>query len=139
MNTFESNLKLSVIIKIQPDKSRATYLREDAKKRETHMNKSLAVIELDDTNANYYLELTYDIFMSRLRAKMLEDGFTTSGEGAHEAQISYLEVLKFSQKDIQFMDQLRYFRNGIKYYGKSFSAEYAKKAIEYVKRNKERV
>lgn len=103
------------------------------------MNKSLAVIELDDTNANYYLELTYDIFMSRLRAKMLEDGFTTSGEGAHEAQISYLEVLKFSQKDIQFMDQLRYFRNGIKYYGKSFSAEYAKKAIEYVKRNKERV
>jgi hypothetical protein len=103
------------------------------------MSKSLAAIKLDDSNANYYLELTYDIFMSNLRARMLDDGFTTSGEGAHEVQISFLEELKFSQKDIHFMDQLRYFRNGIKYYGKSFSAEYAKVVIEFVKTNKLRL
>ena len=71
--------------------------------------------------------------MYLIRAKLYLKGYNASGQGAHEAEISYLKILGFAEKDIQFADQMRYFRNGILYYGTALDKEYAEKVIEFTK------
>lgn len=40
----------------------------------------------------------------------------------------------FGEKDVSFANELRYFRNGITYYGKKFDKTYAEKVMGFVKR-----
>ena len=54
--------------------------------------------------------------MEIIRAKMLLRGYNASGYGAHEAEVSYLRNLDFNETDVQFLDQMRYFRNGMLYF-----------------------
>jgi len=77
----------------------------------------------------YVVKNAYDIIMEIIRAKMLMRGFNASGKGAHEAEVSYLGTLKFKESQIRLLNQLRYFRNGILYYGKKFDKEYGKEVI----------
>ncbi len=72
--------------------------------------------------------------MEAIRARMLLDGYNASGAYAHEAEVSYMRILGFDKNDVHFADQLRYFRNGILYYGKTFDKEYAKEAVNFLKR-----
>ena len=69
--------------------------------------------------------------MHLIRAKLYLEGYSSSGQGAHEAEVSYLRILKLSEKEVKFIDQIRYFRNGISYYGTSLDAEYAEKVTEF--------
>jgi hypothetical protein len=89
---------------------------------------------INDENANDYVEYCYDIMMHLVRAKLFLDGFSASGQGAHEAEVSYLKRLGFAEADLKFADRMRYFRNGILYYGTSLDAEYADKVVEFTKR-----
>jgi len=73
--------------------------------------------------------------MFLVRAKIILDGYYASGQGAHEAEISYLKILNFNETDIQFLDKMRYYRNGMLYYGVKLDKEYAKKVIEFTKKN----
>lgn len=75
----------------------------------------------------------YDILMELVRAKMLLDGYGASGQGAHEAEVTYLRKLGFSEKDVQFADQMRFFRNGMLYYGTHLDKEYAENVITFAK------
>ena len=86
-------------------------------------------IGLRDDNANDFLKSCYDIIMECIRSKMLRDGHHASGNGAHEAEVAYLRKIDLTESDIQFLDQLRYFRNGMLYYGKRLDKEYAEKVI----------
>ena len=70
--------------------------------------------------------------MELIRAKMFIDGFNS--KNSHEAEISYMEKIKFSEAEIRFMDELRYNRNGIKYYGRRFNKEYAEKALKFLQK-----
>ena len=72
--------------------------------------------------------------MHLLRAKLYSEGYSAKGHGAHEAEISYLSVLGFEEREVQFADQMRYFRNGILYYGTSLDLEYAEKCIMFTKK-----
>ena len=72
--------------------------------------------------------------MELTRAKMFADGFKAAGLNAHEAEVSYLRKLAFHESDVKFANELRYFRNGVVYYGKSLDAEYAKKIMEFLGR-----
>jgi len=63
---------------------------------------------------------------------MLTDGYKASGPAAHEAEVSYMIKLGFSESDAEFMDEIRYSRNGIFYYGKRFDSEYAKKVLSFL-------
>ncbi len=65
---------------------------------------------------------------------MLIWGFNSSGQGAHEAEVSYLRELNFKEQDVQFADQIRYFRNGMLYYGTLLDKEYAEKVINFTRR-----
>ena len=72
--------------------------------------------------------------MELARAKMLLEGYNSSGFGAHEAEVSYMRILGFNENDVQFANQLRFFRNGMIYYGTILDTEYAEKVIEFTKR-----
>lgn len=65
---------------------------------------------------------------------MFTNGYNTNGQGAHEAEVAYTKIIGLNEKETQFIDQLRYFRNGILYYGKTLDKEYAEKVIEFMKK-----
>jgi hypothetical protein len=88
---------------------------------------------VDDENANDYIEDCYNILISLIRAKMLEKGYSSSGQGAHEAEVAFSKKLGFNENEIKLLDNLRYFRNRILYYGRKFDKEYAEKIIKFTK------
>lgn len=132
LRTFKEHLELKTAKRITPNKERARSLLEETNNRREFFTTMQQNIELTDKNANYFIETTYDILLTLIRSNMQADGYATSGEGAHEAEVAYLAVLDFSDKDVRFADQLRYFRNGILYYGKHFDAAYAKTVMEFL-------
>ena len=85
-------------------------------------------------NANTFVKNAYDPLMELIRAILLIQGFNSSGSYAHEAEVAYLRELGFSEAEVEFTNQLRYFRNGIMYYGTILKADYANKVIEFTKK-----
>ena len=134
LKDFDEFLKEGGVRKRTPDMPRARSLTEEAEKRNKFLNEILIKIGLSDENANYFIENSYDILIELIRAKLLIDGFSSSGKGAHEAEVSYMRKLNFPESDVGFMNDLRYFRNGILYYGKNFDKEYGKKVLSFLKK-----
>jgi len=132
--SFERFLGDKTAKRITPDRSRAEFLVRVSEKSYASLQKSLSKIKIGDENANDYVKTCYDIFMGLIRAKMLLDGYKASGLGAHEAEITYMRNLKFNEGEIKFADQVRYFRNGILYYGTLLDKEYAEKVLEFLNR-----
>ena len=132
LRAFEEFLKDVIITKATPNRMRADSLTAEAEKRKRFVKELLEKIKISDENANYYIESAYDTIMELLRAKLIIDGYKSHGEGAHEAEISYLRKIGFSEHDARFANALRYNRNGIKYYGKSFEKHYAESAISFL-------
>ena len=95
----------------------------------------LEKLGIKNENANDYVEYCYDIMIFLLRAEMLFKGYYASGLGAHESEVSYLRTLKFTENEVQFVNQIRFFRNGILYYGTTMDKEYAGKVIEFTQKN----
>jgi len=60
---------------------------------------------------------------------MFIDGYNAGN--SHDAEVSYMKNLSFAESEIIFMDELRYYRNGIKYYGTMLDMEYAQKVLQY--------
>ena len=82
-------------------------------------------IGVTDENADYYIENVYDTIMALIRAKMFLRGFRASGNGVHEAEVSYTRKLKFTEQETRFLNEIRYWRNQIVYYGKELTKKYA--------------
>lgn len=134
LKPFGDFVKEGIIKKIAVNKERAKSLISEADRKMNSLNEQLEKIGVKDENANDYIEHCYNIIMNLIRAKLYLEGYSASGHGAHEAEVSYFRELGFSEKDVQFADQLRYFRNGILYYGTSLDEEYADKVLEFKKR-----
>jgi len=130
---FEEFLKEG-IVKIQnPNKSRAEFLIKSAKQSYENLFENINKIGIRDNNANDYVKTCYDLLMEIVRAKMLLKGYNASGIGAHESEVSFMRELGFKETEVQFVDQMRYFRNGMLYYGTMLDSEYAKKVISFTK------
>ncbi|MFA6022739.1 MAG: hypothetical protein WC781_01485 [Candidatus Pacearchaeota archaeon] len=129
---FEEFLDIGVIIKRTPDNSRAIFLIKESKRKHDSLNQVLEKIGLNELNAHEIVEYCYDILIYLLRAKLCKEGFISTGEGGHEAEVSYMRNLSFSENEVLFMNQLRYFRNGIKYYGTILNKSYADKALVFL-------
>jgi hypothetical protein len=129
---FEDFVRENVVKKQGVDKSRALFLIEEAEKDYFCLLDMLKKLELDDRSANTFIKSCYDILMELIRAKMLLEGYNASGIGAHEAEVSYLRVLGFNERAVQFADQLRFFRNGMLYYGTMLDKEYAQKVLNFL-------
>jgi len=134
LKEFEEYIKQGIVKKQSPDKPRAEFLIKESQRSYLSFLEMSKKIELTDNNANDFIKSCHDILMEVIRAKMLLEGYNASGYRAHEAEISYMRVLGFSEKDIQFADQIRYFRNGMLYYGTFLDKEYAERVIEFLKR-----
>ena len=129
IKNFEEFIKENIVKKQSPDYPRANFLIEESAKSYALLIRLQEKLELNNDTSNLFVKSCYDIIMEMIRAKMLIDGYNASGFGAHEAEVAYLRILKFSEHDIQFADQLRFFRNGMLYYGTMLDKEYAEKVI----------
>ena len=139
IKNFDEFIRKNIVKKQSIDKSRAEFLIKESENSYKNLLEMIKKLQLNDVNANTYVKSCYDILMELIRAKMLLDGYNASGFGAHEAEISYMKILGFNEKDLQFADQMRFFRNGIMYYGTILDAEYANKVIEFTKRMNSRL
>ena len=132
LKTLEEFLKEGIVRKITPDTERAKSLIAEAERKKSSLNENTEKVGLKDENANDYVEHCYDIMMFLIRAKMYSEGYASSGQGAHEAEVAYTRKIGFEETTVEFLDQLRYFRNGILYYGKRLDAEYANKVLVFL-------
>jgi len=132
ISDFEYFIEEGIVKKQAPDKSRAAFLASESEKSHAFLLEIMRSYGVTAQNANTIIKLAYDIIMELIRACMLKEGYNASGLGAHEAEVSYLRKIGFKEIDIQFADQMRYFRNGITYYGKQLDIEYAKNVFEFM-------
>lgn len=129
---FESFLEEGIVKKQLPDKPRAGFLMKEAEQNYGYLLKLIEKMGVNNLNSNDYIKKCYDILMELVRAKMLLEGFNASGQGAHEAEVSYLRSLGFNETEVQFLDQIRFFRNGMLYYGTILDKGYAEKVLEFL-------
>lgn len=131
---FDEFIKENIVKKQGIDKSRAEFLIKESEKDYLCLLEMIEKLKINDDNANMFIKSCYDILMELIRAIMLLEGYNASGFGAHEAEVSYMRVLGFNEKDVQFADQIRFFRNGMLYYGTILDKEYADKVVEFTKK-----
>ncbi len=134
LKQFEEYISLGIVKKVSPDMERAKSLVKESERKMISMKQKEEKLGITLLNANDYVEYCYDLLMHIVRAHMYLEGYSSSGQGAHEAEVSYLRILDFSDKDVQFADQMRYFRNGILYYGTVLDVVYAEKVIAFTKK-----
>jgi len=132
LKQFSEFLKEGIIRRQSPDKERAIFLVSESEDAYKFLIEMVKKVGIDNSNANTFIKNAYDPMMELVRAILLTKGFNSSGSYAHEAEVAYLRELKFSEAEVQFANQLRYFRNGITYYGTKLDAEYAKKVLDFV-------
>ena len=134
MSPFDFNyyLKKQIVKKITPDLSRAKFLFSESEKSFEGLKKRVEAMGFDDFNANSIIKDIQDIILERVRAEMLLQGYSASGNYSHEAEVSFLKNLNFSENEIIFINQLRKARNGINYYGNLFDKDYAKKCFNFL-------
>ncbi len=133
IRNFNEFIKENIVKKQMIDKSRAEFLIKESEKGYINLLEMIEKLKVSDNNANIFVKSCYDILMELIRAKMLLEGYNASGFGAHEAEVSYMRFLGFDEKDVQFADQIRFFRNGMLYYGTQLDKIYAEKVIEFTK------
>src|SRR3989338_7581468 len=131
---FDEFIKERIVKEQSIDKSRAEFLIKESENSYNNLLEKIMLIKINNNNANYFVKSCYDILMELIRAKMLMKGYNASGVGWHEAEVSYLRILGFVEKDVQFADQIRFFRNGMLYYGTILYKDYAEIVIEFTKR-----
>lgn len=131
MKTFEEYLLLKIMKKQTPNRERAASLLEEAQKKKQFLNISLQRIPEADMNPNFIVDSCYDIMIELIRSKLHMDGYNAGT--SHEAEISYMEKIGFSTNEMRTMDELRYYRNGTKYYGTMLSKEYADKTLRFMR------
>ena len=132
MKYFEEYVSEGIVKKQYPDISRANFLIKESEKSYSSLMKIIKAMGIDDDNANTIIKTAYDIILELIRAEMLKFGYSSSGAGAHEAEVSFTRNLKLSENEVQFLDRLRYFRNSIIYYGKLLDKEYAKSVVDFL-------
>lgn len=131
---FEEYIQGGIIKKCSINKPRAEFLIAEAEKALRGLHKRVEMMGIDEDNANSIVKDCYDIIMELIRAKLFLIGYCSAGQFAHEAEISYLRKEGFSDNELSFVNDLRYFRNSVTYYGKLLSAEYGKQVVEFTKK-----
>ena len=129
---FEEYIARGIVKKQLKNKQRSLSLIKEAEEKKDFLKTTIKNIPAEKMNANFIIDYCYDILMELIRSKMYADGY--NAENSHEAEVSYLKVIGFSEADLRFIDELRYNRNGIKYYGIKFEINYANKVKDFMER-----
>ncbi|MGV8162368.1 MAG: hypothetical protein ACP5N2_03505 [Candidatus Nanoarchaeia archaeon] len=138
LKEFDYYLETGIAKKVTPNLQRADFLIAESSNSMEGLNERVKIIGINDKNANSIIKDCYDILIELIRAKMFIDGYSSSGNSAHESEVAYLKMFKIENNKIYFMDELRHFRNSATYYGKILDKEYAEKVYKFtVKMRKE--
>src|SRR3989344_7599825 len=132
---FEYYLQKGIARKTTPDIPRARFLATESEISFEGLKEMMQKIGINDRNSNLAIKNYYDILMGLIRAKLLLEGYISSGNYAHEAEISYFKKFNLSDKEVSFLNELRYFRNSVTYYGKILDKEYAEKVMKFTEKN----
>ncbi len=132
LKSFEEFVRMGTVKKQTSNTHRASALIIESEAKKRFLEVSLKNIPPEQMNANFIVESCYDILLELTRAKMLIDGYNSSN--SHEAEVSYMRILGFSEPDVRFMDDLRYYRNGTKYYGTILTKDYADEILKFMKK-----
>jgi hypothetical protein len=127
---FNELIKKRIVKKQSPNKDRAMSLIQESDSKYDFLNITLNTIPKEKINSNVIVDHCYDILMELIRAKMYFDGYNAGN--SHEAEVSYLKILEFLDADIRYMDELRYYRNGTKYYGTKLDVAYSKQTVKFM-------
>jgi len=98
LRNFEEFLESGTVKRRSSDRARAKSLIEEAESRLRFLNELIQKIPVSDENANYFVESVYDVLISLIRARLLIDGFNSSGEGSHEAEVAYMRRMGSRKK-----------------------------------------
>lgn len=131
---FEEYVTEGIIRKCSINKSRAMFLISESQKSLIGLNERIEAIGINENNANSIIKDCYDIIMEMIRAKMLLTGYSSAGQFAHEGEVSYLKKAGFPDSEVSFLNDLRYFRNSVTYYGKILTTEYAGQVAAFTKK-----
>ncbi len=131
---FEYYVQEGIIRKFAPDKPRAEFLIKESEISLEGLKERVQIIGINDKNANSIIKDCYDIIMEVIRAKLLLRGYSSPGSYAHEGKISFLRKLGFPDNEISFLNEVRYFRNSVTYYGKILDKEYAQNVFSFMKK-----
>lgn len=131
-DNFEDYIKKGIVKKQHIDLSRANFLIKASELSKLDVDNRIKNEGPTDINANALIKESYDLIMELIRAKMFIEGYSSSGEGAHEAEVSFLRKLNISESDVRFLNYLRFIRNGISYYGKIFNADDAREVTNFL-------
>ena len=134
LKSFEEYQKEGIIRRDKADFERAKSMIIESERKTRSMLLNLEKVGINPDNANDYAEQSYDIIMFLIRAKLYSEGYVSSGKGSHEAEVAYLRIIGISEKEVSVMNELRYLRNGMLYYGNPVDEEYARKAIAFTKK-----
>jgi hypothetical protein len=134
LKNFDYFLEKKIAKMQSVDKSRANSLKKESKLSFDGLVERIEVMGLNEKNANSILKDCYDIILEAIRSRMFLLGYSSTGNGAHEAEVSFSRKLLKSENDVQFLNKLRYFRNGMIYYGVILDLEYAEKVIGFTRR-----
>jgi hypothetical protein len=132
MKDFKEYLDKGVVKKVSPNKSRAAALVIEVEEKKRFLDFTLLNLPKDKMSTNFIADYCYDIIMELIRAKMFLEGYNPGN--SHEAEISYMRKLDFTEYEMAFMDELRYNRNGIKYYGAIIDKDYANKILNFMEK-----
>lgn len=129
LRKFTEYVREGIVKKQTLKKQRALSLIKESEEKKNFLEMLQKSIPKEKMNANFIVDYCYDIIIEIIRAKMFFDGYNPGN--SHEAEVSYMLALGFSETETRFMDEIRYYRNGIKYYGTILNMEYAKKVLEF--------
>lgn len=133
MKKFEEFIEKEIIRKQTPNKKRALSILKEVKKKKDFLELTLKTISREKMSPNFIADTCYDTLIELIRAKMFIDGYNAGN--SHEAEVSYLRKIGFSEPEVIFMDDLRYYRNGTKYYGTLLTEIYAMQALDFMNKN----
>jgi len=108
--SFEEFVQRGIAKRVNIDKERAKSLFAESRRKALFLKEVLEKVGVKNENANDYVEWCYDTLMYLIRARLYLDGYSTNGLGAREAEISYLLELKVNEREVQFINHIRYFR-----------------------------
>jgi len=134
MKVFEDYLGEGIVYKSTSDIERAKSLILQAQRKMRSLLENLTKVGITQDNTNDHVEACYDILLFLVRAAMYTEGYVARGQGAHETEVVFTRRLGVSETDVIFLDRMRYFRNGMLYYGTMIDKEYTEKVITFTKR-----
>lgn len=130
MKDFKEFLKSGIVKRQIPNKARAVSLITESTQKKSYLETTMKIIPKEKWNPNVIVDQCYDIIMELIRAKMFQDGYNAGN--SHEAEVTYMKIIGFSEAEAKYMDEIRYYRNGTKYYGTILNSEYMENVIDFL-------